>query len=295
MRFAIAATDRYLGVFTAFLHAGWTPVKLFTIPVRNEFSDQHAVIACAEQHKAAIQVSRMNERDLQDLRDNGCEILIVASYNWKIPDWQPYLKYAINFHCSPLPLGRGPYPVFQAILEKWEYWAITCHKITACFDEGPILATQHFPLQADECHESLDLKIQMAGIKLAARVAGQFAQLWESAVPQNAGSYWKKTRMAERIIDLNQPVEAILRHIRAFGATGSFVFLGGAWLTIKRAVGWEEPHVAIPGTVVHVYNQTVVAAAADGYVGFLQIDLTPNQVVAEVLDDNCQRQPELAI
>ena len=68
------------------------------------------------------------------------------------------------------------------------------------------------------------------------RVAGQFTQLWENAAPQGAGSYWPKTRMAERIVDLNQPVEAVMRHVHAFGATGSFVFLGGAWLTVKRAV-----------------------------------------------------------
>ena len=85
MRFAIATVDGYLGVFTAFVHAGWTPVKLFSVPVRNEFGNQQAVIAFAEQNKAAIQLSRMNERDLQRLRDDGCEILIVASYDWKIP------------------------------------------------------------------------------------------------------------------------------------------------------------------------------------------------------------------
>ena len=89
--------------------------------------------------------------------------------------------------------------------------------------------------------------------------------------------------MAERIIDLNQPVEAVLRHVRAFGATGSFVFIGGAWLTVKRAVGWTEPHDAISGTVVHVYNKCIVTAVPDGYVGFLEIELTPPQVIAEAL------------
>ena len=89
--------------------------------------------------------------------------------------------------------------------------------------------------------------------------------------------------MAERIIDLNEPVETVLRHVRAFGATGSFVFLGGAWLTVKRAVGWTEPHDAISGTVVHVYNKCIVAAVPDGCVGFLEIELTPPQIIAEAL------------
>jgi methionyl-tRNA formyltransferase len=286
MRFAIATVDGYLGVFTAFVHAGWTPVKLFTVPIRNEFGNQQAVIAFAEQNKAAIQLSRMNEHDLQRLRDDGCEILIVASYDWKIPDWQPYLKYAINFHSSPLPEGRGPYPSHRAILENRDHWAVACHKITSDLDSGSILAIENFPLRSDECHESLSLKIQMAGRKLAVRVAGQFTQLWENAVPQEAGSYWQKTKMAERIIDLNQPVEAVRRHVRPFGATGSFVLLGGAWLLVKRAVGWTEPHDIIPGTVVHVYNRCIVSAVPDGYIGFLEIEMASPQILAEALGDH---------
>ena len=113
MRFAIATVDGYLGVFTAFVHAGWTPVKLFSVPVRNEFGNQQAVIAFAEQNKAAIQLSRMNKRDLQRLRDDGCEILIVASYDWKIlrlatlseiRDQFPFLAFAGGAR----PVPRAP-------------------------------------------------------------------------------------------------------------------------------------------------------------------------------------------
>ena len=75
----------------------------------------------------------MNERDLQDLRDNGCEILIVASYDWKIPDWQPYLKtHQFPFFTPP---GRArPLPAHRAILENRDEWAVACHKITADLD-----------------------------------------------------------------------------------------------------------------------------------------------------------------
>jgi hypothetical protein len=37
--------------------------------------------------------------------------------------------------------------------------------------------------------------------------------------------------------------------------------------------------------VVHVYNKYIVAAVPDGYLGFLEIDLTPPQVTAEALGD----------
>ena len=208
MRFAISAVDRYLGIFESFVKAGWQPLKLFTHPLRDAvFANQQAVIAYAEQNKAAIQLSPITEQDLQDLHSQGCDILIVASYDHKIPEWSTFLRYAINFHASPLPHGRGAYPVARAILDGWDHWGVTCHKLTAAFDEGDILKTVRFPLEADECHESLDLKIQMAAKTLAAYVAYQFAPLWEQAQPQENGSYWPKTKMMDRVIDFQNRLQ----------------------------------------------------------------------------------------
>ncbi|HTT38813.1 MAG TPA: formyltransferase family protein [Burkholderiales bacterium] len=282
MRFAIATCDRYLGVFAAFVQAGWKPLKLFTCPARHELANQHLTIAYAEQNKAAIQLSRMTERDLNELREMGCEALVVASYEWKIPDWRAHLSYAVNFHSSPLPHGRGPYPAVRAILEGWNHWAITCHQISPQFDRGHILAVEKFPLSVDECHESIDLKIQMAAKRLAVRVAGRFLPLWEQATPQDAGSYWRRCTLRERMIDFRQPVEKIVRHIRAFGQTESLAHLNNSWLIVKRAVGWTEPHRDVPGSVVHRFNRSIVVAAHDGFIGLLESCPAPAHLITEL-------------
>jgi methionyl-tRNA formyltransferase len=282
MQFAITAVDRYLGVFDAFVSAGWKPLKLFTVPLKSDLANQHAVIAYAEQHAAAIQLSKMTARDLEDLREQGCDALIVASYDWKICDWRPFLKYAVNFHSSPLPIGRGPYPVVRAILENRKSWGVACHRLNPEIDGGEILAAEEFPLRPDECHESLDLKIQIAAKRLAARVAGQFCELWDLAKPQEKGVYWKKHALAEHIIDFQKSVESILRHIRAFGANGSLASIGKTWITVKRAVGWTEKHDHPPGVVVHVFNQSIVVAALDGYIAILDSQPTPLHIVAEM-------------
>ena len=86
MKFAITATDRYLGVFEAFAEAGWTPLKLFTIQAKDALSSHSAVVRYAEQNNAAVQISRMSAFDLAELQRLGCEVLIVASYPWKIQD-----------------------------------------------------------------------------------------------------------------------------------------------------------------------------------------------------------------
>ncbi len=282
MKFAITTSDRYLGVFDAFVAAGWKPLKLFTVPMKGELTNQQAAMDYAIQRGAAVQLSRLMPHDLEELQRQGCEALIVAGYNWKIPDWRPYLKYAVNIHSSPLPEGRGSYPAIRAILENRISWAVTCHKLTTEFDDGDILAVENFPLQLDECHESMDLKIQMAAKRLATRVASQFVELWDQAQPQEGGSYWPKAALKDSVIDFQKPVETIRRHIRAFGANGSMAFVGGMWLILKRAVGWSEQHNHIPGSVVHIYNRSMVVAAPDGYIGLLEIDIASPILVAEL-------------
>jgi methionyl-tRNA formyltransferase len=282
MRFAITAVDRYLGVFDAFVTAGWTPLKLFTVPARSDQGNQQAVIAFAEQNGAAIQLSRMAASDLAALGERGCEALIVASYDWKVGDWRPFVKYAVNFHASPLPDGAGPYPVVRAILEERGAWGVTCHQLSPEIDRGDILAREEFPLQPDECHESLDLKIQMAARRLASRVAVQLPELWRQAEPQSGGTYWRKHRVAEHVVDFGKPTESVLRHIRAFGANGSLACVGGVWFIVKRAVGWSEQHDHPPGRAVHVFNRSIVVAARDGYVGLLDSERAPPGIVAEI-------------
>ena len=282
MNFAITACDRYLGIFDAFVCAGWKPLKLFTLPMKDVFGNQQAVIAYAEKQNAAIQLSPMTPRDLKELHEQGCEALIIASYDRKICEWHPFLKYAVNFHASPLPEGRGPYPVIRAIAEGRNSWAVTCHKVTQEIDKGDILAADKFPLQPDECHESLNLKIQMSAKRLATKVAHEFIELWEHATPQEQGSYWKRNSLLEILINFHQPVENVMRHIRSLGATGSLASIGNSLFVVKRAVGWTELHSHIVGQVVHTFNNSIVIAVVDGYIGLLDTELAPPNLISEM-------------
>ncbi|HXA46505.1 MAG TPA: formyltransferase family protein, partial [Burkholderiaceae bacterium] len=215
MRFAITGCDRYLRVFEEFLQAGWEPVKLFCVPATNLLSANTRMSKMAERRGIPVQQTRMNDDDLRDLRERGCEVLVVASYDWRIGNWLAYLPYAINFHPSPLPLGRGPYPLVRAIMEEHRTWAMSCHKIAAEFDSGDLLTSENFALHPQECHESLNLKLQMASGRLARRIATNFKPLWDGATPQTGGDYWPLFTPAERTLDFSQPVDMLLRQLRA--------------------------------------------------------------------------------
>jgi len=273
MRFAITATDRYLGVLEALVQAGWQPLKLFTPPVDGRVHRNRMVIESAQRLGMEIQLSRMTPDDLEALGARGCEVLVVASYNWKIPNWRPTLKYAINLHASPLPEARGPYPAVRALLEGRRSWAVSCHKLEAAFDTGDLLAQESFALTDTESHESLDLKIQMAAKRLAGRVAADLPALWNGARAQGSGSYWKHWRPEDRKLDFSRGVDDVLRQVRAFGMIECTASVNGVDIFVRRAVGWTEAHNATPGTMVHSDGAAMVVAARDGYIGIVEWSL----------------------
>jgi methionyl-tRNA formyltransferase len=270
MRFAFAGFDRWRVVFEAFVAAGWEPVALYTIPVDDRLDFNSEMVERAEKLHIPVQLSRLREDDLRVLAHRQCDALIVAGYEWRIPDWRTHLRYAVNFHPSPLPEGRGPYPLMRAILGDRREWGVSCHRIDAQFDTGEIVAIEHFPLEADEWHETLQLKLQMAANRLATRVAGNFERLWSESRPQAEGSYWPRLADAERTLDFTRPVAESMRIVRACGLVECIAPLHGTKVYVRRAVAWQEEHRYEPGQVVHKHRRSVVVAAADGFVALIE-------------------------
>jgi methionyl-tRNA formyltransferase len=274
MKFSIAASDGYQGVLEAFLAAGWQLEKLFVCP-RNWMHDNKQVIARALEMGIEVQESPITERNFADLGQRDCIALAVASYQWKIPEWNHHLQYAINFHPSPLPEARGPYPLVRAILEDHSSWAVSCHKINNKYDQGDILDTENFPLGPDECHESLRLKSQMAAARLAARIANWLPALWSTAIPQSTGSYWPLVPEQERTLDFTQPVDLVMRKIRAFGDLNTIAKINEVTIFVHRASGWNEAHAERPGTVVHSTDLALVVAVPDGLLAITEWSFMP--------------------
>ena len=149
MKFAFAGIDFLGGVSEGLLEAGWTPVKLFTRPCDGIYDHNEVVVARARALRVPIQLSRIRERDIEALQaEHGKDwALVVAGYPWLVRGWQGRASYGLNFHPSPLPIGRGPYPLFRAVLDRYETWGVTAHVLAEeGFDTGDILAQDLFGL-----------------------------------------------------------------------------------------------------------------------------------------------------
>jgi methionyl-tRNA formyltransferase len=266
MRFAFAGIDFLGDVFETLLGKGWEPVKLFSRPCDGIYDFNDATIARARSLRVPIQMSRIAPSDLAHLRTMGCQALVVAGYPWLIRGWERHLPFAVNFHPSPLPEGRGPYPLFQAILDSVPEWGITAHALEPAFDTGPIVAQKRFFLNGQATHDTLLAKCQMAAKDIAALLAQDLPRLWDEARPQGAGSYWPRVTQAQRTIDWSGSVTDVLRTIRAFGSIETFARVDSRYVYVWNATGWEEPHRFIPGTLVHKHRKHMVVAARDGFV-----------------------------
>ena len=269
MKFAFAGIDFLSGVFDGLVAAGWTPVKLFTRPCDGVYDFNELIVARARSHRLPIQLSRLKPDDVEDLvRRHGPDtVLVVAGYPWLVRGWTGRLKRAFNVHPSPLPTGRGPYPLFRAVLDRYETWGVTAHVLAEeDFDTGAILAQALFPIAPDEDHETLLAKCQMASTRLATALAADLPGLWKAALPQGDGSYWHRTTDADRGLDFREDVASILRRVRAFGTIETIARIGEARVFVAAASGWTEAHGHAPGTVVHRHRRHVVIAARDGYV-----------------------------
>lgn len=53
-----------------------------------------------------------------------------------------YATECVNFHCTPLPYGRGGHPIENMILRGHTETVITAHRMTVDLDAGPIYGTR---------------------------------------------------------------------------------------------------------------------------------------------------------
>jgi hypothetical protein len=102
----------------------------------------------------------------------------------------------INKHCGLLPLYRGVYPVYWAMLNDERYLGVTLHRMDGHFDTGPILAQSSIPSHGHSffgAHHALyDLAAEMILKYLTEPCAGAYPQ------DPSEGSYFSYPTEAER-------------------------------------------------------------------------------------------------
>ncbi len=277
MKIAYCGYDFFHVCLAALIDAGLAPSWVFSVDCDNRYNYNHYITRLCQQHGIPLSLERVSESHLRQLADAGCELLITAAYNYRIPDLAPYGIKGVNVHPTLLPLGRGVWPLPWIILSEQRRSGVTLHQLTPDYDSGAILLQRDFVLAPDEDLETLSAKVQMLAAPMLPQVVANVEDYWRQARPQPPTTeFWPMPARAQRTLQWQKSVAELARICRAFGKFGCYAsFDGQEWL-VSKLVAWPQAHAYVPGSVVHKTNTEMIVAAADGLVSLQYFNaLTP--------------------
>ncbi|MGL4236954.1 MupA/Atu3671 family FMN-dependent luciferase-like monooxygenase [Tabrizicola sp.] len=192
---------------------------------------------------------------------------------------EPVLKLArqggVNFHDGPLPSYAGLNAPVWALLNGEAQHGITWHLMTAGIDEGEVLATRTFDIDAEETAFTLNTRCFAAAVESFTEVITALEAGGQPRRSQGPGprKVWRRADRpsADGRLDFTEASATVVRRVRALDHGGyrnplavpKIEVAGQVW-----AVGQAEPAPgsAAPGTVLERTPDTLVVACADGAV-----------------------------
>ncbi len=181
----------------------------------------------------------------------------------------------VNFHDGPLPGYAGLNAPVWALLNGEASHAITWHLMTAGIDEGEVLATRSFPIEADDTAFTLNARCFSAAVESFPEVITAMEAGGHPRRPQDAGTrkVWRRADRprADGRLDFTRSAEEVARTVRALDHGGYRNPLAVAKIEVPGQV-WAVAHAEIlpgsgaPGTVLARDEVSLTVACASGAV-----------------------------
>jgi methionyl-tRNA formyltransferase len=265
MKIAYCGYDFFKDCLKQLIDDGHEILEIFSFPTDNKYDFNDFIFSFANSIKAPIRLSGITQEDVERLSKAGCEMILSAAYPYKIP-LSDKIPYFINLHPSPLPNGKGAWPLPYAILSNQKQWGITFHELSENWDAGDIILQKHFDLQSDETLESLSVKCQLSAKDAITDFIESIESLFKNKKTQTTGSYIKMPSRADKTINWDSSVGQIERTVRAFSKFEARAVVEGKTIYIQDVTVWETVHQHLPGTLIMKTNKELVIAAKNGIV-----------------------------
>lgn len=224
-------------------------LRLFTCRVDGVYETNDRVIALAKGLNVPYTLDRITKHDVEQLLNDGCELLISAGYYYLIPvdDRLPM----VNIHPSLLPYGRGAWPMPLAILDGLTESGVTVHKTEKSFDTGDILLQERFTLADDETLTSFMDKVNARLPAMMHQLTADFDTLWQNATPQGEGEYQQQPDPERYVLTPKDTVKYADKVLRAFFGFPCYYQNGEDLIELidKRAYPDGEGYPLIDGVI----------------------------------------------
>lgn len=214
MKIAYLEIDLLHPVLEALLEEGCEVLKVFTCQTDNVTEFNTKIKEIAQRKKLPCTEEKITKEDLKWLGAQGCELLVCAGYYYRIPVTDAFPM--VNFHPSPLPVGRGAWPMPIIILKQMKLGGITAHKMDKNLDTGDILLKKTFPVRENETLQTYMDKVFFFLPGMVHELVCNLQMLWKEATPQGPGEYWKCPNESDWTITPDMDIEQADRILRAF-------------------------------------------------------------------------------
>lgn len=234
--------------------------KLVAGPVKSSALAHGAVVMQPENFRSA--------HSLADLRAFDADLMVVAAYGLLLPQAvldTPRLG-CINIHASLLPRWRGASPIQHAILEGDSRSGVTLMKMDAGLDTGDMIASREVEIGGDWSAGQLHDSLAPLGASLLTETLADVESALRQARPQDdrLASYAPRLTKQQAEVDWRQPVERLLREIRAYNPWPvSHTRLGEDNLRLWRACAGAGS-AGEPGDIVGHDTRGVYVRCGDG-------------------------------
>ena len=164
-----------------------------------------------------------SKEDYKQFFNTELKAIIVAGWQYKIPDWfiNEINCPIFNIHASLLPLYRGPEPLIQQILNHEVEGGVTIHKIDKDWDNGDIYEQINFMIDKDDNNKKLFIKAALAGKRILTEFLIKLKNGLIQSLKQDASraTYFSKINYLDYMIDESKSIDYIITLCKAFNGT----------------------------------------------------------------------------
>lgn len=198
------------------------------------------------------------------------DVMVVVAYGLILP--QSVLDIpehgCWNVHASLLPRWRGAAPIQRAIEAGDSRTGVCLMQMEKGLDTGPVLLAQALDIGPRETGGQLHDRLAELGAKVLSDALGLLRatiQLPPHPQPAEGVTYAHKLDKAEARLDWSQPAATLANMVRAFNPWPvAEAQLAGERVRIHAALALDEPHDAVPGSVLRAGRDGIDIACGRG-------------------------------
>lgn len=235
------------------------------------------LLATAYQLPVEQPESLKNPQAQAQLASYQADVMVVVAYGLMLP--QAVLdtpRYGcINVHGSLLPRWRGAAPIQRALWAGDAQTGVAIMAMELGLDSGPVLASAHLSIAADDTSASLYDKLAELGPPALLDCLRQLPEKLRQAQPQDPAlvTYAHKLSKEEAQLDWLQPAAVLERWVRAFNPWPICWLLTTSGDTVKvwRTGAESSSNSAQPGTILAADKHGIVVQTGRGALRLLEL------------------------